>query len=92
MKDHALFACIDDKHRVKVCEPDNPVSSAERGRQVIVHSSSSLQSSDHDFTTFSIIPSVVLLCDIPSEISGSWYHGDVNVMFKEGAFEPSSPL
>ena len=92
VKDHAIFACIDDKHRIKVGEPDAPVASAERGRQVIVHSGTSLQSSDHDFTTFSIIPSVVLFCEIPNEISGSWYVGEVKVMFKEGAFEPSSPL
>ena len=32
------------------------------------------------------------MCDIPAEISGSWYDGEVKVMFKEGAFEPSSPL
>ena len=92
VKDHAIFACIDDKHRIKVGEPNAPVSSAERGRQVIVHSGTSLQSSDYDFTTFSIIPSVVLWCDIPAEISGSWYDGEVKVMFKEGAFEPSSRL
>ena len=68
------------------------LTSAERGRQVIVHSGTSLQAADHDFTKFSIIPSVVLLCDIPEEVSGSWYTGDVMVMFKEGALEPSSPL
>ena len=70
------------------------MASAERGRQVIVHSGMQLQAADHDFMKFSIIPSVVLLCDIPDEVSGSWYcnTGDVMVMFKEGAFEPSSPL
>ena len=35
---------------------------------------------------------MVLLCDIPDEVSGSWYTGDVMVLFKEGSFEPSSPL
>ena len=39
VRDHAIFACIDDK---KVGEPDALVSSAERGRQVIVHSGISL--------------------------------------------------
>lgn len=87
-----IFACIDDKHRIKVSEPNAPVAFAKRGRQVIVHSGTLLQSSDHDFTVFSIFPLVILLCDIPSEISGSWYHGEVTVMFKEEAFEPSSLL
>ena len=39
-----------------------------------------------------IIPSVVFVCDIPEEVSGSWYTGEVIVMIKEGAFEPLSPL
>ena len=69
-----------------------PVAFAERGRQVIVCSGTLLQSSDHNFTVFSIIPSVILLCDIPSEISGSWYYGEVTETFKEGEFELLSPL
>ena len=44
-----------DKHRIKIGEPDSPVASAERGRQVIVHSGISLQAAYHDFTKFSII-------------------------------------
>ena len=80
-----MFACIDDKHRIKVGEPDFPVASAEKGRQVILPSGSQLQAGDYDFTKYSLIPSVVLLCDIPEEISRSWYTGQVFVMFKEGS-------
>lgn len=46
---------------------------------------------DHDFTRFSIVPSVTLF-DIPEEISESWYTGQVYVTLKEGSMEPSSPL
>lgn len=42
---------------------------------------------DHDFTRFSIIPSVVLLIDI-----GSWYKGKVLVGFKDAVFQASSPI
>ena len=91
MRDHAVFLSIDDKHRVKIGEPDFPVASAERGRQVIVPCGSQLLAGDHDFTKFSVVPSVVLLTEIPEEFSGSWYSGQVFVMLKEGAFEPSSP-
>ena len=73
-------------------EPNFPVAYAERGRQVLVMSQSRLFAGDHDFTKFSITPSVVLLTDIPTEISGSWYVGQVFVLFKVGAFEPSSPV
>ena len=90
MQQQCVFVCIDDKHRVKIGEPNCPVASAERGRQVIVGTQSSFQAADHDFTKFSIIPSVVLINDIPEEISGSWYDGQVCILFKEGAFEHSS--
>ena len=90
--DHAMLVCVDDKHRVKVGEPDNPVAAAERGRQVWVNRSSPFHVADHDFTRFSLIPSVALMNEIPSELSGSWYTGKVHVLYKEGAFEPSSPV
>ena len=62
MRANALFACIDDKHRIKVGEP-------ERVRQIIVPSGSQLLAGDHDFTKYSLIPSVVRLYDITEEIS-----------------------
>ena len=87
-----MFVCVDDKHRVKVGEPSCPVAAAERGRQVIVRSGTSFQVADHDFTRFSAIPSVALVVDVPDVISGSWYEGNVHVLFKDSAFEPSSPI
>ena len=83
---------MDDKHRIKIGEPSCPVAAAERGRQVIVHSSTSFQVADHDFTRFNIIPLVALLVDIPENLSGSWYNGSVHVTYKDSAFEPSSPI
>lgn len=71
LRSYAIFTCVDDKHRVKVGEPSCPVAAAERGRQVLVHSSTSFQVADHDFTRFSVIPSVALVVDIPDSISGS---------------------
>ena len=56
------------------------------------HSNRSFQVADQDFTHFSVILSVALLVDIPDKISGSWYDGDVHVLFKDSAFEPSSPI
>ena len=85
------FACLDDKHKVKVREPGFPVAAAERGRQVLVHSSTSFEVGDHDFAKFTITPSVCFLVDIPDSIAGSWYTGKVHVLFKDTTFEPSSP-
>lgn len=92
LKRYATLVCVDDKHRVKIGEPSCPVAVAERGRQVLVHSNTSFQVADHDFTCFSVIPLVALLVDIPDKISGLWYDGDVHVLYKDSAFEPSSPI
>ena len=92
LQKYTSLACVDDKHPVKVGEPSCPVAAAERGRQVLVHSGASFQVSDHDFTRFSMIPSVALLVDIPDSITGSWYDGNVHVLYSDSAFEPSSPI
>ena len=47
-RDVTKLLCQDDKHTVKVGEPDLPVAAVEQGKQV----------SDNDFTKFSITPSV----------------------------------
>lgn len=62
-----MFICIDDKLRIKVGEPGYPVAAVERGRQVIVSNTETFAVGDHDFTRFSIIPSVVLQVDIPEK-------------------------
>ena len=91
-KSHTTFVCVDDKHRAKVGEPGFPVAAAERGRRVIVGLDSSMEVGDHDFTHFSVIPSVSFVLDIPEAVEESWYRGQVMVSVKESAFEPSSPI
>ena len=91
-KSHSTFVCLDDKHRAKVGEPGFPVAAVERGRRVIVGLDSSMPVGDHDFTRFSITPSVCFILQIPDVVEESWYRGQVLVGIKESAFEPSSPL
>ena len=79
---------MDDKHRLKVGEPNYPVAAVERRKRVLVGRNHILEVANHDFTRF---PSVSLVVDIPDEVSGSWYNGQVWVGLREGAFEPSSP-
>ena len=69
-----------------------PVAAVERGKRVLVKVGASFEVGDHDFTKFSLVPSVTLVNDIPTEITGSWYSGQVFFALKEGAFEPSSPI
>ena len=83
---------MDDKHTCKVGEPGYPVAAVDRGKKVVVSTDSSFQVADHDFTKFSITPSVTLVIDIPDTIEGSFYRGQVHVGVKENSFEPSSAL
>ena len=73
-------------------EPGTPVAAAERGKQVLVSTSQSFQVCDHNFTRFSLIPTVLLRVDIPASMDGSWYDGQVFVGIKEAVFKPSSAL
>ena len=59
---------------------------------MLVSLNQSFKVCDHVFTRFSLIPSVTLPIDIPEEIDGSWYQGQVFVGFKDAVFEPSSAL
>ena len=52
MTKYSTFVCSDNKHGIKIWEPDAPVASAECGRQVIVHSGTSLQAADHDLALY----------------------------------------
>ena len=47
---------------------------------------------DHDFTKASVISSVAMICNIPSDVTGSFYARQVHVGIKYAIFEPSSPL
>ncbi len=70
-------------------KPGYPLAAAQRGR---VSQSDTFAVGDHNFTCFSIIPSVALLIDIPETFEGSWYKGKVFVGFKNAVFQASSPL
>ena len=59
---------------------------------VVAASGSTFTVSDHDFTKFGLIPSVVVLCDIPESIDNTFYRGQVLVGLKDAATEPSSPM
>ena len=63
-RDNTNFVCMDDKHTMKVGEPGYSVAAIERGKPVLVANDTKFQVGDHDFTKFSIIPSVILKVDM----------------------------
>ena len=68
------FVSLDDKHHCKVGEPNYPVAAVERGKAVLVSLDKAFTVSDHDFTRFSLVPSVDLLMDIPATPDDSFHH------------------
>ena len=64
LRNSAIFACVDDKHRVKIGEISCPVAAAEQGRQVIVNSGTSFQVADQ--TSHSLASFPLLLCWLTS--------------------------
>ena len=88
--EHTTFVCQDDKHTIKVGEPGCPVAAVERGKAVLVGVDQKLVVSDHDFTKFSLTPSVNLEVKLPDSIEGSFYRGKVHVGVKDSVFQPSS--
>lgn len=47
---------------------------------------------DHDYSKFTLTPSVILIANIPPAIEDSWYTGNVFIDLEDTVFEPSSPL
>jgi len=92
IREHCMFYCLDDKHRIKIGEPNVTVAAAECGHRVFTAPGSEFLVADHDFKKLSFIPSVFFNVCIPDDISGSWYSGKVHINLKEGYFEPSSPI
>ena len=85
-----IFYYLDDKHRIKIGEPDVPVpvAAAERGCRVFTVPDSEFLVADRDFTKLNFIPSVFFNVDIPDDIYGSWYCSLEKIhcwIFKPGA-------
>ena len=63
-RDLVTLVSLDDKHKIKCGEPSYPVASAERGKKVIVAENQIMAVGDHDFTKFTLTPSVNFLVNL----------------------------
>ncbi|GES80588.1 hypothetical protein GLOIN_2v1782174 [Rhizophagus clarus] len=78
LHENSWLVFMDDKHQCKIGEPSYPVAAVERGRQVIVSKNKTFQIADYDFMKCNIIPSITMICDIPSELYKILKHQDKN--------------
>ena len=82
VRSYCVFVSLDDKHKIKLGEPNYPVAASERGRRVPVREDEHFVVADHDFTKFSLVPSVIFLINVPEEITDSWYTGNIYAVYK----------
>ena len=82
----------DDKHTVKIGEPNHLVGAIERGKHMLVSLNTLFKVAAHDCTNTSFIPSLSLHCSIPEDPDGSFYDGNVYISLKETAFQHSNIL
>ena len=86
------FVYTDDKHKISVGEPGTPIASVPRGKQVIVGRNEVFWVADHDFAKLSLIPTTILINEVPSTVDGSWYRGTLYVGVKVTALQSSTAL
>ena len=91
-RQNTTLVSMDDKHKVKVGEPGCPLAAVEGGRQVLVGLDTVFQVAGHDFSRFTLTPSVTFAIDMPNSIDDSFYEGQVHVGLEDSVFEASSPL
>jgi hypothetical protein len=91
-KENIWLVFLDNKHCCKIGEPGHPVAAIEREKQVVVSTNEIFAVSDHDFTKCNLISSVMMICNIPDNIEGLFYSGQVNIGLKDAVFQGSSAL
>lgn len=62
-----------------------------RGKKSLTPTGTELLALDHDMNVSSLTPSVVLRCDIPTEVDHSFVQGHVTVTVNDSVFLSSSP-
>ncbi|GBC29905.2 hypothetical protein GLOIN_2v1772386 [Rhizophagus irregularis DAOM 181602=DAOM 197198] len=90
-RNFTCFISADDKHKVPIGEIVETLTGV-RNKVTLAFADMELTSCDHDFTKLSITPSISLLCNIPKDISKSFYQGQVYVSYKDSVFQLSSAL
>ena len=74
-KEYMAFTSTGDKCKIKIGEPNFLVTAVTRGKQVLIAQGTFLQATDHDHTSSTLIPTVLLSHEIPNDIDNSWYRG-----------------
>lgn len=63
-----------------------------RGKKALVAHQRIVQATDHDFSTITLTPTVVLMNEIPQKVDDSWYRSKPYLFIKITATELSSAI
>jgi hypothetical protein len=92
-RDFCVLISVDDKNHIPVGEPDVPIATIYRSKKAVTHANIPNVAADHDTASkCKFSPSVAMVIDIPDDISGDFYNGQVTVTLKDTLFEPSNPM
>ena len=83
---------MDDKPKIPAGDPGVSEAATSHMRKAVTTKKLTLESSDHNYHSVNLTPSVTLLCDLPEKATGSFFTGQVYVGIKDSIFEPSDPL
>ncbi len=80
---------LDDKYRYKVGESEFPVATIDRRKKIIISKDITFAVANHDFTKIEIIPSVIMIYNIPDLINSDFYTEKVHIKLKDPIFQSS---
>ena len=58
-------------NKIQVGEPDCPISEVTHGHQVLVANGDVVQYAGHDFSSLTLMPTIVLSHEMPDDVNGS---------------------
>ena len=83
--------CQDDKRKIQIGEPHNPVSDGHN-RQAPQFLDGNHGALDHTLSKMSMTPSCNFFNELPDSIQGSFYQGTAVITIKDSVWQPSSPI
>lgn len=88
-RDFCVLLSVDDKNHIPVGEPGVPIATIYRSKKAGTHVNIPNIAADHK-CKFS--PSVAIVIEVPEDVSGDFYNGQVTVTLKDTIFQPSNPM
>lgn len=88
-RDFYVLLSVDDKNHIPVGEPGVPIANIYRSKKSVTHVNIPNIAADHK-CKFSL--SVAIVIEVPEDVSGDFYNGQVTVTLKDTIFQPSNPM